>query len=119
MWSRSVGDTHVVELVGDLDIFTAEVLRTSLATATSAVPAQGLLVVDLDGVLFCGVRGLDIILRAAEAVPRLVLTRCPAPVGRLLDLLQVVREPHPMHGDPSAVEIRPRRPAVIPHAAAP
>lgn len=119
MWTRAVGDTHVVELVGDLDILTAEALRTALATASSAVPAQGLLVVDLDGVLFCGVRGLDIILRAAEAGPRLVLTRYPAPVGRLLDLLQVVREPHPVHGDPSAVEIRPRRPAVIPHPAAP
>lgn len=99
----------MVELVGDLDIATADALRAALLTASRGVPARGLLVVDLDGVQFCGARGLDVLIEAAETGPRLVLARCSAPVRRLLDLLQVTHEPHPLPHDPSAVAIAPHR----------
>lgn len=107
----------VVELAGDLDIATADALRSALGvavrTARSTPPEAPVVVVELAGVLFCGARGLHILLDAADAAAgvgaRLVLAHRPRSVQRLLEILDVARRPHPLPDDPTAVEVTPSR----------
>ncbi len=117
------GDAGVLALDGDLDIATASVLAAALVDAVAAVPEVRLIVVDLDGVLFCGARGLEAILDAAESAARrggrLVLARRPSVVSRLMQLLDVDARPHPLlrpplPADRAAVEILPRIPGPSP-----
>ncbi len=112
---RRAGDTAVLTLHGDLDIATCGLLGTALADAITSVPPPRVVVVDLDGVLFCGARGLGTLLDGAEDASgrggRLVLARRPATVRRLMDLLEVGSRPHPAcPTDEDAVELLPAGP---------
>ncbi len=109
---RRAGDAGELVLEGDLDIATAPLLTAALTDALEAVPALSEVIVDLDGVRFCGVRGLTVLLDAADRVTgtggRLVLARCTPHMRRLMDLVGVARRPHPVSTDPGAVELLPR-----------
>lgn len=105
---RRAGDTGVLALIGDLDIATCAVL----ADRFGSIPPLPVVVVDLDGLLFCGVRGLETLLRGTEDAhrrgSRVVLARRPATVRRLMDLLGIDSRPHPLTADPAdrdAVEL--------------
>ncbi len=116
---RRADGVGILTLDGDLDVATAPVLDAALLDAVTHVPDVALIVVDLDGVLFCGVRGLRSLLDAADATARrggrLVLSSCPAVVFRLLGLLGVDTLPCPPPGggspaDGAAVELIARTP---------
>lgn len=93
------GDVGRIELTGDLDIATATDLRAAL-TALAGTP---LTVVDLDGVLFCGARGMHVLVEAASRTAarggRFVLVHCPPAVSTLVRLLHVPWRPWPAAGD--------------------
>lgn len=93
------GDVGRIELTGDLDIATAADLRAALA----AFAGTPLTVVDLDGVLFCGARGMHVLVEAAAHTAarggRLVLVHCPPAVSTLVRLLHVPWQPWPAAGD--------------------
>lgn len=110
---RRAGDTGEIELEGDLDIATVPLLTAVLADAVAAGPP--VVTVDLDGVRFCGVRGLTVLLAAAAELPGgLVLVRCPPHVLRLMDVVGVDGRPHPVPADPHAVRLRPGVPGPSP-----
>jgi anti-anti-sigma factor len=98
-------DHTVLELVGDLDIGTISDLQKALA----AVSGHRLVVVDLDGVPFCGARGMRMLLDAADGMAAhggtLVLSRVPALVTRLLAVLRAGQRPHPVPDDRWAVAV--------------
>jgi anti-sigma B factor antagonist len=99
------GQTGILELVGDLDIATEPALRVGLANLRT----HHVLVVDLRDVLFCGARALRVLLDAATeraaANDVLVVAHRPPMVARLMQLLPVDCDPHPVPGDPGAVRI--------------
>ena len=82
---------HAVRLsvAGDLDIATVDSL-SSVAIGALRLPAR-VLVLDLDGVTFCGAAGVSALITiqraAAAAGARLVLTGVRPPVRRVLDLV--------------------------------
>ncbi|MBW0092740.1 STAS domain-containing protein [Pseudonocardia sp. KRD-184] len=93
------GDVGRIELTGDLDIATATDLRAALAALVD-VP---LTVVDLGGVLFCGARGMHVLVEAAAHTAarggRFVVVHCPPAVSTLVRLLHVPWRPWPLAGD--------------------
>lgn len=97
--AQVVGDVGRIELTGDLDIATATDLRAALAALVD-VP---LTVVDLGGVLFCGARGMHVLVEAAARSAarggRFVLVHCPPAVSTLVRLLHVPWRPWPVAGD--------------------
>lgn len=112
---RCTDDSGVLTLRGELDITTLAVLRGALDEAVAAVPPQGVLVVDLAEVQFCGARGLGALLDAAARIlphgGRVVLAHRPVAVRRLMDLLSVDSRPCPLPtgcGDETAVELAAR-----------
>jgi anti-sigma B factor antagonist len=105
-WVVHTGDGHAhLDLAGEVDIATAPDLREALA----AVAGHPLLVVDVDGVRFCGVRGLRALLATADDRAArggaLVLARTPPHLRRLMLAMGVREHPHPVPGDPSAVAV--------------
>lgn len=115
---RRAGDTGVLELDGELDIATAPILIAALDAAAATVPGVSLIVVDLDGLTFCGARGLELLMDAAETVARrgglLVLARRPALVLRLMDMLGIACRSHPLAVDRTAVALLRRESAAAP-----
>ncbi|QJY48816.1 STAS domain-containing protein [Pseudonocardia broussonetiae] len=93
------GDVGRIELTGDLDIATATELRSALAEL-AGVPIT---VVDLEGILFCGARGMHVLVEAAAHTAtrggRFVLVHCPPAVSTLVRLLHVPWQPWPAPGD--------------------
>lgn len=93
------GDVGRIELTGDLDIATAAELRAALA-AFAGLP---LTVVDLEGLVFCGARGMHVLVEAAGHTAarggRLVLVHCPPAISTLARLLHVPWRPWPAPGD--------------------
>lgn len=108
------GDTGLLDVDGDLDILTVPALRAALDSAVATMPDITVVVIDLDGVLFCGARGLVVLIDAADTAAerggRVVLARRPAIVRRLMELLAVPTRPHALRRppDPAAVELLPR-----------
>jgi anti-anti-sigma factor len=76
----------VVELVGEVDIGTADAARAELARVISKAPCDQL-VVDLAAVTFMDCGGLSVLVRARNSLgDRLILRRPSRAVTRLLDL---------------------------------
>lgn len=76
---------------GELDMSTAPALRTYLRTVVAETPVDTTIVVDLSGVTFTDIVGLDPLLEArSQLAPgggRLILRGAPAGVTKLLRLL--------------------------------
>lgn len=83
------GSLVELALAGDLDISTEAELRAAVTAALQMTPSP--LVVDLDDAMFCGARGLAVLVEAtAEAATlgvELVLAHCPRSLLRLVELL--------------------------------
>lgn len=113
---RCAADTGVLTLAGDLDLATAAEAASALDDALHRLTDPPVLVVDLDDLLFCGARGLRVLLDAAAEADRrggcLVLASAPPVVQRLMELIDLPCRPHPLHGphlppDLSAVRLLP------------
>jgi anti-anti-sigma factor len=59
------GDPAVLEIVGEIDLSTADQLR---AVLEDAVSGDSKLVVDMAGVTFCDATGLRVVLQTAESL---------------------------------------------------
>ena len=76
----------VVELVGEVDIASADVARAELASVISKAPRDQI-VVDLAGVTFMDCGGLSVLVVARNSLGDRLILRRPSPVvTRLLDL---------------------------------
>jgi anti-sigma B factor antagonist len=82
------GDPPVLQVDGEIDMSTADELRTALEKALAADPT---VVVDMAGVTFCDAAGLQVVLQTAASLngagPLTLLNA--APVKRLLDILRL------------------------------
>ncbi len=85
---RPDGESEVLEVVGEIDLLSVEVLDDALAGALAREPA--LLVVDLTGVSFLASVGMTVLLKAHRAIGGATRLRVVAPersaVGRALEL---------------------------------
>ena len=85
------GETHIVELLGELDIAGAPALEGELLSVESGDAAS--IVVDLRGLEFIDSTGLRLLVMAAERCRdsgRLALLRGPDPVHRVFELTDLV-----------------------------
>jgi anti-anti-sigma factor len=84
--SALAGDPPVLQVEGEIDMSTAEDLRSALEKAFAANPT---VVVDMAGVTFCDAAGLRVVLEAAASLngagPLTLLNA--ARVKRLLDIV--------------------------------
>ena|SRR5579875_19862 len=98
------GDPAVLLVDGEIDLSTAEQLRTALQEALAADPK---VVVDMAGVTFCDAAGLRVVLQVAasrDGAGPLELLNAPR-VARILELLRlsestsiVIRDGNEEHG---------------------
>jgi anti-anti-sigma factor len=58
----------VLEIAGEIDLLTAPLLETALRRQLAAAPR--IVVLDLQGITFFGVRGITVLLAAKDEVPR-------------------------------------------------
>lgn len=80
------GEITIVRVYGDVDLNTQTVLRSALDEAARRRPAH--LVVDLAGVQFCSVGGLEVLVSAVDGPPpRYVLSGLAPRTERVLRLL--------------------------------
>lgn len=83
-----------IRLVGEIDIATAQQLRTELLSAIAAAPARTEIRVDLAGMTFIDATGIGALVRAKHAASRagvsFVLDRPQGVVLRVLDVLDLV-----------------------------
>jgi anti-anti-sigma factor len=64
--SDRLGDSVVVRAIGAVDARSAEVLASALRAGWVAARRPGLLVVDLSGVVFCSVAGLELLITTEQ-----------------------------------------------------
>jgi anti-anti-sigma factor len=88
---RRTGANVRVEVTGDIDVVTVELLRDSLDRATADRPAR--LEVDLSGVTFLGGAGIGALAAARKAVGHLVLVGANDQVRRILTRFGVLTAP--------------------------
>lgn len=85
---RPDGEAEVLEVAGEVDLLSVEVLDDALADALARQPA--LLVIDLTGVSFLASVGMSVLLKAHRATGDATRLRVVAPerstVGRALEL---------------------------------
>lgn len=80
------GEITIIRVYGDIDLNTQAVLQSTLDGAVRRRPAH--LVVDLAGVRFCSVGGLEVLVRAVDAPPpRYVLSGLAPRTERVLRML--------------------------------
>lgn len=86
--TRPDGDTVVIELVGELDLHSSELLATAVAEALEVSPDH--IAIDAEALSFADSAGLRALLSAREAAGRrdvaLRIVRASPPLGRLLDM---------------------------------
>ena len=89
--TSGTGEGVCLSLIGELDIATAESVRTALEGMQAESPP--LLLVDLRELAFMDSTGLQVVLQAARRADadgsRLVLVRGPRPVQRVFELAQL------------------------------
>lgn len=87
------GSTAVVTLVGELDLATADTLRSRLLTVVRADPAPSRVVLDVGGLHFVDAAGIAVLLTAQRAVVAgggdLVLRSPSRLVTRVVNVLQL------------------------------
>jgi anti-anti-sigma factor len=87
------GDTAVVTLVGELDLATADRLRTRLLTVVRSDPAPSRLVLDVSGLHFVDAAGIAVLLTAQRALAagggKVVLRSPSRLVTRVVKVLQL------------------------------
>ncbi|HEY0345729.1 MAG TPA: STAS domain-containing protein [Solirubrobacteraceae bacterium] len=101
------GDTHTVELVGELDIEGAPIARRALRDACAAIVHT--IVLDLGGLTFMDSSGVHMIVEAqrrlSDSDRELVIARSPAQVLRLLELCGLTGVLHLSDWSPTAIDV--------------
>jgi anti-sigma B factor antagonist len=89
--TASIDDGVCLSLVGELDIATADSVKSALEGMQAESP--GVLMIDLRELAFMDSTGLQVVLQAARRADahggRLVLVRGPRPVQRVFELAQL------------------------------